>query len=305
MKIIRKEEKAGPRVLALGTFDGVHRGHQELIRLGKQLSAELGAALRVCVFDRHPLEVLCPDRAPQMLQTPEEQQRRIEKLGVEELRIIPFTSAVAETEPEEFLQKLSSECELRGIVVGWNYTFGRLGSGSPETLRQAGARHGFQVCVVPPVRTESGEIISSSAIRDKLLNGDPEGAAEMLGMPYLLSGKVVNGKHQGTRIGFPTANIETSGKKLLPAHGVYACRMECEGKVWDSVLNIGLQPTIPSGKVTVESHALDADIDLYGKTASVSLLKYLRPERKFPSLEGLIAQISMDRENARSYFRTH
>ncbi len=300
MRIIENGERAGARVVALGTFDGTHRGHQELIRQGRTLAERTGAKLRVCAFDRHPLEILRPDAAPARLQTREEQAERMASFGVEELRIIPFTRETADLPPEEFLRNLREECDLRAVVAGWNYTFGRGGRGNAETLRAEGEKHGFQVAIVPPVRTEAGEIISSSAIRERLTRGDAEGAREMLGFPYRISGTVVNGKHQGTRIGFPTANIETDARKQLPAYGVYACELESGGARWPAVVNIGLQPTLPSGKVTVEAHALGVEISLYGQRASVSLRKFLRAERRFASVEELIAQISLDRKNAES-----
>jgi len=183
MRICHGGEKTGPRVLALGTFDGVHRGHQELIRQGKLLAAETGALLRVCVFDRHPLEVLDPRAAPRLLQTAEERNRIFAALGADELRIIPFTRETAETEPEDFLKMLRSECDLKGIVVGWNYTFGRRGRGTAELLRKMGESQGFTVLIVPPVKTGAGEIISSTAIREKLARGDLAGARDMLGNP--------------------------------------------------------------------------------------------------------------------------
>ena len=302
MRIIQTKEKAGPTVVALGMFDGVHRGHQELIRQGRILAEAQQARLRVVTFDRHPLEVLRPENAPKLLQTPEEQAEVLESLGVDELRVIPFDRRTAETEPEDFLRMLREECGLRGAAAGWNYTFGRRGRGNTELLRQAGEALGFLVRIIPPERTGAGEIISSTAIREKLLRGDLRGAEEMLGYAYRLTGTVVSGKHQGTRIGFPTANIETDARKLLPAYGVYACLMESGGEAWPGVVNIGTQPTIPSGRVTVEAHALHAEIDLYGKRAGVRLLEYLRPERRFDSVEELKAQIARDREKAEAVF---
>ncbi|MBQ9251180.1 MAG: bifunctional riboflavin kinase/FAD synthetase [Clostridia bacterium] len=301
MKIITETAQAGPRVVALGTFDGVHRGHQALIREGRRLAEETGALLRVCTFDRHPLEVLRPERAPRMLETPEEQAANMDALGVDELRVIPFTRDTADTPPEEFLRRLRAECDLRAVVVGWNYSFGRQGAGNPEMLIRDGAEHGYQVVVVPSVKDEKGEVISSTAIRNKLQVGDLEGANRMLGYDYALSGLVVNGKHEGTRIGFPTANIETDGRKQLPAYGVYACWMESGGQRWPAVVNIGLQPTLPSGKVTVEAHALDVEVDLYGQEAKVSLKKYLRGETKFDNVSQLIHQIAQDKEDARCF----
>ncbi len=304
MKIIRNSEPAGPRVIALGTFDGVHLGHRELIRRGKELALEEGVPLRVYTFDRHPLEILRPEAAPGRLQTPEEQAERMAEYGVDELRVLAFTRETAETEPGDFLRGLREECRLRAVTAGWNYTFGRGGRGTAELLREDAEAHGYRAVIVPAVRTREGEIISSSAVREKLRRGDVGGAEEMLGFPYRISGTVVSGKHQGTRIGFPTANIRTGENKLLPAWGVYACELESEGQRWNAVVNIGCQPTIPSGQMTVEAHALGAEVDLYGKRAAVVLRKFLRPERRFSSVGELTAQIARDRTAAEEYLRT-
>ena len=294
MKQIRTSIGAGPRVIALGTFDGIHRGHRELLLQGRKLADRLGAELRACTFDRHPLEILRPEAAPGMLQTAQEQAERMEDCGVDELRVIPFTRETAETEPEDFLQALEQETEIRGIAVGWNYSFGSRGRGNPELLREDGEKHGYQVLVVPPVRTAAGEIISSSAIREHLKRGNLEAANEMLGYAYEISGTVEGGKHQGSRLGFPTANIRTEPRKLLPAYGVYLCRLESGGKAWDAVANIGMQPTLPSGKPTVEAFVPGARMDLYGQEARLHLLKFLRPERRFSSVEALQSQIRED-----------
>lgn len=305
MRVIRTTETAGPRVLALGTFDGVHRGHQELIRQGKKLAEESGALLRVCTFDRHPLEIICPEKAPARLTTAGEQAALMEKYGADELRVLPFSRETAETEPEEFLRFLRKECGLKAVVAGWNYTFGRGGRGNADLLLSDGARAGYRALIVPSVRTEAGEVISSTAIREKLIRGDAEGAENMLGSPYMITGPVVDGKHQGTRIGFPTANIQYGEKKQLPAFGVYVCRLVCGEDAWNAVLNVGVQPTIPSGKVTVEVHTMDANPDLYGKEVRAELLTRLRGEIRFSGAGELAAQIGRDRDAAGAWFREH
>ena len=298
MRLIRDFEPGGKRVAALGTFDGVHRAHQELLRQGRAFADAAGCPLRVYTFDRHPLEVLRPEKAPRILTTREEQMARMEKAGVEELRILSFTRETADMPPEDFLRLLREENSLAAVVAGWNYTFGRRGQGNAETLRRDGEKHGYRVIIVPSVTTDTGEIISSTAIREKLGRGDLSGAEKMLGYDYTLSGPVVNGKHQGTRIGFPTANIRTNPRKLLPAYGVYAARMRCGEKSWPAVVNIGLQPTIPSGAVTVEAHAIGASGDFYGEAAAVELKARLREEIRFGSVEELKAQIERDRAEA-------
>ena len=302
MNVINISTGYGPRVLALGTFDGVHLGHRELIRQGKKIAYEIGAVLRVCTFDRHPLEILRPESAPLLLTTAEEQTERLEHFGAEELQVIPFNRKTAETEPEEFLLRLRDECDLKGIVAGWNYSFGRQGRGNADFLIENGAKNGYHVLIVPPVRTDRGEIISSTAVREKLLSGDLDTANAMLGEPYSISGIVVNGKHEGTRIGVPTANIQFEAKKLLPAYGVYACRLSSGEKSWNAVVNIGMQPTIPSGYPTVEAHALGARIQLYGQHARVELLKRLRDEEFFPDTEALKNSIRKDLAEAAAFF---
>ena len=303
MRILEEEIPYGPRVLVLGMFDGVHRGHLELIRQGRKLAEETGALLRVCTFDRHPLEILCPEKAPGRLTVLEEQIDRIAAAGADELRIIPFTRETAETEPEAFLARMWTECDLRGAAAGWNYTFGRKGRGDAALLEAEAKRGGWRIRIVPPVRTEDGEIISSTAIREKLQAGRIGEANGMLGYPYGIEGPVVQGKHEGSRIGFPTANIQPDGGKQLPAFGVYACRLICGGESRRALVNIGNQPTIPSGSVTVEAHALEGHPDLYGQYARVELLKYFRPETRFASAAALSARIARDREEAEAFFR--
>ena len=293
---------SGPRVVALGTFDGVHLGHRELMKQGKKLAEETKSVLRVCIFDRHPLEILRPENVPALLTTADEQAERLENAGAEELRVIPFTREPAETEPEDFLRHLRDECDLKAVVSGWNYTFGRKGRGNADLLIEDGIKNGYKVLIVPPVKTDSGEIISSTSVREKLLQGDLDIANTMLGQPYTITGTVVSGKHEGTRIGVPTANIQPEKKKLLPAYGVYACRLSNNGKSWKAVVNIGLQPTIPSGYPTVEAHALGAEMNLYGQTARVELLKRLRQEVCFPDTQELKNQILQDIAAANSFF---
>ena len=181
MKVLTgKIEKAGGRVVVLGTFDGVHRGHRELIRQGRILAKELNVPLRVYSFDRHPLEVVRPELAPPLLDTPEEKKEKLEACGADELRVLTFDRKMADMAAEDFLTLLRQECDLLAAVAGWNYTFGRKGNGNAETLRLDGEKMGYKVIIVPPVRTAAGEIISSTAIREKLKAGDIAGAEEML-----------------------------------------------------------------------------------------------------------------------------
>ena len=282
MRVIQKPQNAGERVVALGTFDGVHRGHRALLLTAKQLADELNVPLRVCTFNRHPLEILRPDNPPVMLSTIPEKASQLFSAGVDETELIPFDRSVADLEPEQFLERMHSMITVRGIVAGWNYSFGKNGRGNADLLREDGKKHGYKVIIVPPTTLEDGTVISSSLVRRSLQDGDMQQVSELLSYTYSLTGTVAQGKHQGHKLGFPTANIEPWKRKALPKFGVYTGMLETDTEMLPAVVNIGIQPTIPSGKVT--------------------LLKMLRPEKRFDSVEELTRQIEQDREEALRLF---
>lgn len=302
MRVIQKPQNAGERVVALGTFDGVHRGHRALLLTARQLADELGVPLRVCTFNRHPLEILRPDNPPVMLSTIPEKASQLFSAGVDETELIPFDRSIADLEPEQFLERMHSMITVRGIVAGWNYSFGRNGRGNADLLQKDGEKHGYRVIIVPPTTLEDGTVISSSLVRRSLMDGDMEKAAELLGYTYSLTGTVAQGKHQGHKLGFPTANIEPWKRKALPKFGVYTGMLETDTEMLPAVVNIGIQPTIPSGKVTVEAHILTESPELYGQKVRLSLLKMLRPEKRFNSVEELTQQIEQDRTEALRLF---
>lgn len=302
MRVIQKPQNAGERVVALGTFDGVHRGHRALLLTAKQLADELNVPLRVCTFNRHPLEILRPDNPPVMLSTIPEKASQLFSAGVDETELIPFDRSVADLEPEQFLERMHSMITVRGIVAGWNYSFGKNGRGNADLLREDGEKHGYKVIIVPPTTLEDGTVISSSLVRRSLQDGDMQKVSELLGYTYSLTGTVAQGKHQGHILGFPTANIEPWKRKALPKFGVYTGMLETDTEMLPAVVNIGIQPTIPSGKVTVEAHILTESPELYGQKVRLSLLKMLRPEKRFDSVEELTRQIEQDREEALRLF---
>lgn len=302
MRVIQKPQNAGERVVALGTFDGVHRGHRALLLTAKQLADELNVPLRVCTFNRHPLEILRPDNPPVMLSTIPEKASQLFSAGVDETELIPFDRSVADLEPEQFLERMHSMITVRGIVAGWNYSFGKNGRGNADLLREDGKKHGYKVIIVPPTALEDGTVISSSLVRRSLQDGDMQKVSELLGYTYSLTGTVAQGKHQGHKLGFPTANIEPWKRKALPKFGVYTGMLETDTEMLPAVVNIGIQPTIPSGKVTVEAHILTESPELYGQKVRLSLLKMLRPEKRFDSVEELTRQIEQDREEALRLF---
>ncbi len=189
MRVIRQSRDIFfPRVIALGTFDGVHLGHQRLLETGRELADRYGAKLRVCTFDRHPLSVLRPDRTPRELTSILMKAKIMARMGVDEMQLIPFNRQEANLSPEEFLTQLRKSVRVRAVVAGWNYTFGKGGLGTAETLRADGEQHGYEVVIVPPVTTADGRVISSSAIREALAAGDIAAAEEMLGRPLPRSG---------------------------------------------------------------------------------------------------------------------
>ena len=302
MRVLQRPQNAGERVVALGMFDGVHRGHRALLLTARKLADELEVPLRVCTFNRHPLEILRPDNPPVMLSTIPEKAAQLFSAGVDETELIPFDRSTADLEPREFLERMRSMITVRGIVAGWNYSFGKNGRGNADLLREDGEKHGYRVIIVPPTTLEDGTVISSSLVRGFLLEGSMEKAAELLGYTYSLTGTVAQGKHQGHKLGFPTANIEPWKRKALPKYGVYTGMLETDTEMLPAVVNIGIQPTIPSGKVTVEAHILTESPELYGQKVRLSLLKMLRPEKRFDSVEELMKQIEQDREAAMRLF---
>ncbi len=302
MRVIRDAQPAGDRVVALGTFDGVHRGHSSLIRSAKRLAKAYGIPLRVCTFDRHPLEVIRPEDPPELLSTIPERASQMFRLGADEMELIRFDRQMRDMEPEAFLERLRSMMNVRAVVAGWNYTFGRKGRGDAGMLTADGEAHGYTALIVPPETMEDGTAISSSLIRQKLKEGRIDEARDLLGHDYTITGTVGQGKHQGRVLGFPTANIEPWKRKALPKYGVYTCLIETSRTVMPAVANIGLQPTLPSGRVTVEAHILEECPALYGQKVRLTPLKMLREEKKFDSPEALREQIEKDRDEAQKLF---
>ncbi|MBE3557036.1 MAG: bifunctional riboflavin kinase/FAD synthetase [Firmicutes bacterium] len=292
--------------VALGTFDGVHLGHQAVLAEMRR-EAQAGHLLPIALtFDPHPRQVLAPGQSPQLLTTLEQRVSLLHRFGAQQVVIATFTKAFAGLAPEVFAEELlAKRLHAKAVVVGYNYTFGAGGRGRPEDLEQLGKRLGFKTHIVPPVRSE-GEIVSSSRIRSCLEQGKVEEALQLLGHEYVMGGEVVRGDGRGHALGFPTANLAVSPEQLLPANGVYVAEVNFDEassslKRW-GLASIGTRPTFyaDAGR-TLEVYILDYEGDLYGRRLSISLRHMLRPEQAFANAEALIAQMRADEAEARAY----
>lgn len=290
----------GPIVLAAGTFDGVHLGHQALIRRAIKEADTSGGTAVVMTFDRHPSSLLRPETAPALLTRNAQKIALLEEMGVPALLMLSFTHDLAGVPARDFIALLVSSCSpLRAVCVGSQWSFGRGGEGNITLLKQLGAERSFSVIQIDPVEAAGGTI-SSTRIRAVVANGNFTEAEVCLGRPFRLSGAVVSGAGLGSKIGFPTANLDVEGLQL-PPNGVYAVKVFCKGVKLNGVCNIGLRPTVDDSatRPVVEVHLFDLSADLVGMELSLEFVKFLRPEKKFSGIEGLKAQIARDCSEAK------
>lgn len=306
MQVLRTIEELstlpGPVALAIGVFDGVHLGHQEVIRDAQDFVATHGGTAVVLTFDPHPLRVLKPEAAPRLLCSTRHKLNLLKRYGVDHTLVLPFTAKTAEQDGRSFVEALAAACRPLGFIsVGYTWSFGRGRSGNIHLLMDLGQAHGFGVYGVPEVQVDD-EVVSSTRIREAVRTGDFEKARRLLGRDYTVLGDVVKGRQLGRQIGFPTANVAVENEELPPS-GVYAVtvhgpRFPIHG--WNGVANLGVRPTVESnGERTLEVHLLDADCDLYGESLEVAFVERLREEKKFGGIEELKAQIAKDVEAAR------
>ena len=302
MRILRSIEELsslkGPIVLAVGTFDGLHRGHQSLIHCAMNAAEATGGTAVVMTFDRHPASIVRPERVPKLLTTNETKISLLRGMNVPALLLLDFTPELSGILARDFIDSLISACNpLSMICVGAAWSFGRGGEGNVSMLEELGEKSGFSVTRIDPVEAD-GQVISSTRIRNAIAEGDFEQATLCLGRPWRLTGQVVTGAGIGTTIGFPTANLAVLGMQL-PPDGVYAVRVECEGQSMSGICNIGFRPTVDSGaNRIVEVHLFNVSKDFVGKNLSLEFVKFLRNERKFPNLADLQSQITLDCQTA-------
>jgi riboflavin kinase/FMN adenylyltransferase len=289
--------------VAIGVFDGVHLGHQQVIRQTLAGAEQQEGLAVVVTFDRHPNAVVAPDRVPPLIQSLPQKLRAIAALGAHTAWLIQFDEAFSRQTGEQFVRALARDFgRLHSICVGATFTFGHRRSGNVALLQALGRELGFLVHGLAAVSLD-GQPVSSTRIREAIRAGQLDLASQMLGRRYALAGTVTRGDQLGHQLGFPTANLDVSGL-VLPPNGVYAAHVLARGRSHRAVLNLGLRPTLasPSAQLRVEVHLLDFSGDLYGQDLEISFVQKLRDEQKFPSLESLKAQIARDVAAARALF---
>lgn len=297
MNVIRhvahRGRAAAPCVATLGKFDGVHRGHREVLARLVQRAREHGVPSVAITFTPHPLSILAPAHAPLALTGIRQRLALLAAAGIDTVVLQRFTPQFAQVPAEQFVQEILVRClQARAVVVGQTVGFGYQRSGTAASLAAFGRTYGFAVEVVAPFEVD-GRPVTSSAVRAAIARGDLAAAERMLGRPHEIGGRVVHGHHRGQQLGVPTANLRLRGVQL-PPDGVYAARVRLAGHLHWAVANIGFNPTFADRERSVEAHVLDFRGDLYGQRLDLIFLEYLRGERRFPNPQALVAQIRED-----------
>ena len=292
-----------PSVCTIGVFDGVHKGHQQLIGRVVDEAKDRGATPVVVTFDRHPLELIAPGKEPPLITTPRQRAEAMGELGIELLLILRFDDALRHLTAADFVQKvLVDALGAVHVVVGRNFRFGHEHAGTVDVLRELGASHGFTVEIVDLVAQDvgGGPVVSSTLIRQQIADGKVEDVAAEMGRPFRIEGYVEPGAHRGKGLGFPTANLRIADKILLPKIGVYAGWLTWKGTRYPTVVNVGLNPTFEDRTTPlVEAHVLDFEGDLYGEVVSIEFTHRLRDELKFDDPSDLVRAIEDDVANGR------
>lgn len=286
-------------VLTIGTFDGIHRGHQHLIRQLVQHAHDTGRLSAALTFYPHPRAILSPESPPRYLSSPEERAALLAEMGVDVLVQLPFTRELAETSAADLVDQLLSALRMTELWVGAGFSMGRRREGTTDRLQALALERGFTLRVIEPL-VDGGEPISSTRIRNLLMEGRVEEAGRLLGRPYTLSGTVAAGAHRGRTLGFRTANLPVDPTRAVPRDGVYVVRAVTDDGRRGGVANIGVRPSFDAGERLLEVHVLDYDGDLYGRWMAVEFVRWLRPERRYDSPAELVEQIERDVAEARA-----
>lgn len=305
MEIVKELAELTPKqetMLTIGVFDGVHLGHQHLIKRLKKQAAERGLLSGVLTFRGHPQEVLYPQMALTFLTSLEERISLIQNLGVEFIAVLSFTAETAQLSARQFVSLLKEQLKMQGLVIGPDFALGRGREGNATVLKALGQELGFTVTSVPQLTVE-GQLVSSTRIRETLSRGDIKQVARLLGRHFTLSGVVVTGGERGRVLGFPTANIAPEPGRALPADGVYVTWARVDSKLYRAVTNIGVRPTFGGGERTIETYVLDFNGDLYGRKVALQFIERVRGEIQFATPEELQQQIDSDVERARALLK--
>ncbi|MGQ0767517.1 MAG: bifunctional riboflavin kinase/FAD synthetase [Gemmatimonadota bacterium] len=288
-------------VVTVGTFDGVHRGHQDVLAHLTERARERNAQSILVTFDPHPLEVVNPAAAPPLLTVGDEKLEVLAESRIDYAAVVPFTRELASWDAVRFVDEvLVGRYRVGHLLMGHDHGFGRNRAGSPDVLRQLGADRGFTVEVVDAVRTGAGQPVSSTVIRRAVAGGDLDRAAEGLGRPYAIGGRVIHGEKRGRLLGFPTLNVAfASPRKLLPPTGVYAARVQTPLGEFGAMLNLGPRPTVGDPSTTLEVHLFDATGDFYDCRVRIDLVSRIRDSVRFASFEALVEQLKRDEMAAR------
>lgn len=306
MQLIHEARELQPKqskvCVGIGVFDGVHLGHQQVIRQTVHDASRLEARSVVITFDRHPNAVVAPDKVPPLIYSNPQKLRALADLGVDVTWLILFDHAFSRQTGEEFIRHLSSDLgQLLSVCVGSEFTFGCKRSGNVALLRKLGSELSFEVHGLAAVALD-GQIVSSTRIREAIRSGDLDAAGQMLGRAYSLAGTIVRGDQLGRKLGFPTANLDIT-RRVLPPNGVYAAHATIRGRNCRAVINVGIRPTVGGAKEQrVEAHLLDFHEDLYDAELEITFVRHLRPEQQFASLDDLKRQIDRDIAEARQWF---
>lgn len=300
-----EDKKNDGVVMALGFFDGVHKGHQTLINRTISIAEKKHCYSAVMTFKEHPLNLIFPAYAPDLITTNTEKVAIMKKMGIDNVYLNTFNEELMNCPPENFIRDyLLMHYSVKHVVVGFNYTFGFKGEGTTSDLIEFGKIYGFGVSVMPPTVIE-GQAVSSTLIRELIRTGRIEDVKAYLGRDYSVSGKIVKGKGLGHKFDIPTANLRMNERTILPQAGVYYTKVSVNGKLYDGLTNLGNNPTFEKHPYSIETYIYDFDEDIYGQDLSLTFLNRIRGEIKFPTLDDLISRIKSDIELIDREYRSH